>query len=143
MAQPARAHERPRPQRAQRDATVLPLLRRPDADLDEEIDLEHVEPAAPTVPRRARTPLSVPGDFASIAAVWNGSPEPLSALVGNVTSRLGPNRTPADIGMAGWALVVALPLSAICHLASWIAQHPARSLAFGVLGGVLVLVLNT
>jgi hypothetical protein len=142
--QAARAHDRPRPQRAQRDATVLPLPRRPAADLDDEIDLEHVEPAAPTRgPTRARTPLSVPGDFGSIEAIWNGSPKPLSALVGNVTNRLGPDRTPADIGMAGWALIVALPLSAICHLASWIAQHPARSLAFGVLGGVLVLVLTT
>ena len=141
MTQAARAHDRPRPQRAQRDATVLPLPRRPAAD--DEIDLEHVEPATPSRrPIRARTPLSVPGDFASIAAVWHGSPEPLAALVGNVRNRLGPDRTPADLGMAGWHIVM-LPVRGAFHLASWIAAHPARFLVAVVLVGALVLILTT
>ncbi len=76
----------------------------------------------------------IPGDWASVTAVWTGSPEPLSDMVGRVTeARTDPDR--AQVALACWALLVLIPRG-LLHLASWVLSHPARLLAAAVLAAI-------
>ena len=82
----------------------------------------------------------IPGDWASVTSVWAESPEPLSALVGRVTDARHPDRTPVEIALACWALLVLVPRG-LLHLASWALTHPLRLLAAAVLAAVLLATL--
>lgn len=78
----------------------------------------------------------VPGDWASVTAVWTGSPEPLCELTEQVTSARdgGDAQT---IAMACWALIVLIPRG-LLHLASWVLAHPLRLLAVAALAAIAI-----
>ena len=78
----------------------------------------------------------LPGDWASVTAVWTGTPEPLSTLVEHVRAARGSDDLKA-IGTACWALLVAVPRG-VLHLASWALEHPARTAVVAVLLAVLI-----
>lgn len=81
----------------------------------------------------------VPGDWDSVTAVWNGSPEPLSDLVGQA----GKARDGQDahaIAMACWAVLVLIPRG-LLHLASWVLAHPLRTLAAAAVAAVFLATL--
>jgi len=65
------------------------------------------------------------GDWGSIRAVWTDSPEPLCDLVDRVTEARRPDRTPLEVALACWAVLVLVPRGA-AHLASWLLIHPLR-----------------
>ncbi|MFI7075558.1 hypothetical protein, partial [Micromonospora sediminicola] len=64
----------------------------------------------------------IPGDWDSVTAVWTGSPEPLSDLVGQA-SRARDGSDAHAIAMACWAVLVLIPRG-LLHLASWVLAHP-------------------
>lgn len=78
----------------------------------------------------------IPGDWDSVAEVWNGQPASLQA---QVTQALEAIRSddPKQIAMGCWSLLVALPRG-VLHLCSWALEHPLRSLAAALLLGVLI-----
>lgn len=78
----------------------------------------------------------LPGDWASVTAVWTGTPEPLSVLVERIRAARGSDDLKA-IGAACWALLVAVPRG-VLHLASWALEHPARTAVVAVLLAVLI-----
>ncbi|WP_230540426.1 hypothetical protein [Salinispora arenicola] len=69
----------------------------------------------------------VPGDWDSVTAVWTGSPEPLSDLVG-LTGQARDGQDAQAIAMACWAVLVLVPRG-LLHLASWVLAHPLRTVA--------------
>lgn len=82
----------------------------------------------------------IPGDWSSVSAVWTGTPEPLSALVGQV-QRAREADDARDVAMACWALLVAAPRG-VLHLASWALEHPLRTAAVTLLLTVLIATLT-
>jgi hypothetical protein len=78
----------------------------------------------------------IPGDWASVTAVWTGTPEPLSALVEHIRAARGSDDLKA-IGAACWALLVAVPRG-LLHLASWALQHPARTAVVALLLAIAI-----
>lgn len=72
--------------------------------------------------------------------MWAQAPEPLSALVGRVGQARQPDRTPAEVALACWAVLVVVP-RAVCHLASWALAHPLRLLAAAVLVATFLVTL--
>ncbi len=78
----------------------------------------------------------VPGDWDSIRAVWDGTPDPLSSLVATIRAA----RDAQDwrqVAMGCWALLTLVPRG-VLHLASWALQHPARTAALTLLLSVLI-----
>jgi len=82
----------------------------------------------------------LPGEWESVTTVWTDSPEPLRVLVARITAAKAEDRTPAEVGMAFWALLALIPRVGL-HLASWLFTHPLRLLAFTALGAVLLATL--
>ncbi|GAB1646896.1 hypothetical protein [Krasilnikovia sp. MM14-A1259] len=78
----------------------------------------------------------IPGDWDSVRAIWTGTPEPLSALAGQVRAARG-SEDPRQVAMACWSLLVLIP-RVVLHGASWFLQHPARTAAALLVLGVLI-----
>lgn len=112
-----------------------PPLPKPDRD-------EPVQFAPPISGPNSGTGITlrdIPGDWDSVTAVWNGSPEPLSDLVGQA----GKARDGQDahaIAMACWAVLVLIPRG-LLHLASWVLAHPLRTLAAAAVAAVFLATL--
>ncbi|MEV0005889.1 hypothetical protein AB0H28_26890 [Micromonospora sp. NPDC050980] len=81
----------------------------------------------------------IPGDWDSVTAVWTGSPEPLSDLVGQA-SRARDGSDAHAIAMACWAVLVLIPRG-LLHLASWVLAHPLRTLAAASVAAVFIATL--
>lgn len=79
----------------------------------------------------------LPGEFDSVTTVWTDAPEPLCHLVARTTAARTESRTPADVGLACWAVLVLIPRAGL-HLASWLLTHPLRSLTAAVLIALLI-----
>lgn len=95
---------------------------------------ETVRKVSPDSGRRSGSGMTlgdIPGDFASVLAVWTGTPEPLSAMAERVQAARQAE-DPQQIAMACWAVLVLIPRG-LLHLASWALEHPLRTLAIGLL----------
>lgn len=77
----------------------------------------------------------IPGDWGSVTAVWTGSPEPLSDLVGLTGQARDGQQDAQAIAMACWAVLVLVPRG-LLHLASWVLAHPLRTLAVAAVAAV-------
>lgn len=82
----------------------------------------------------------VPGDWSSITAVWDGTPTPMSAIVGQI-QRAREADDAREIAMACWALLVVVPRGGL-HLASWVLEDPLRTAAAALLLAVLIATLT-
>lgn len=80
----------------------------------------------PDQPHQGKIQPQIPGDWASITAVWQDSPDPLCAIVGQAKQARN-DGTPQGVALAVWAIIM-LPPRAALHLASWMLTHPLRFL---------------
>ncbi|MEU8258524.1 hypothetical protein AB0C06_30135 [Micromonospora inaquosa] len=81
----------------------------------------------------------IPGDWESVTAVWTGSPEPLSDMVGQA-GRAREGQDAHAIAMACWAVLVLIPRG-LLHLASWVLAHPLRTVAVAAVAAVFIATL--
>ncbi|MEV4826462.1 hypothetical protein [Micromonospora sp. NPDC049274] len=81
----------------------------------------------------------IPGEWESVTAVWTGSPEPLSDMVGQA-GRAREGQDAHAIAMACWAVLVLIPRG-LLHLASWVLAHPLRTVAVAAVAAVFIATL--
>ncbi|MDG4756256.1 hypothetical protein O7630_35500 [Micromonospora sp. WMMD718] len=116
---------------------ALPAPPLPESNQDETV--RNDQPSSGLNSGTGITLRDIPGDWDSITAVWTGSPEPLSDLVGQA----GKAREGSDahaIAMACWAVLVLIPRG-LLHLASWVLAHPLRTLAAAAVAAVFLATL--
>jgi hypothetical protein len=78
----------------------------------------------------------IPGDWASVTAVYTSSPQSLRDQVDQILAARDDANAQA-IAMACWAVLVLIPRG-LLHLASWLFAHPLRLITLAALIALLI-----
>lgn len=128
-AEPARQdQDHEQPTLLQRSAKIIRFPKRKQ----EQGEQEPSDKAQPKI--HSKDQPQIPGDWASIIAIWQDSPDPLCAIVEQAKQARNEG-TPQGAALAIWAIIM-LPPRAALHLASWMLTHPLRFVA-----GVALLII--